>query len=323
MKDRALQAWKDKKSKQRTHMKALGYDANTEDEDDDDSDGEDMMFGFNNVSNPNIDVRPTLDNSSHDMPNLEHDSDTDIEDDPDLDQHMVHLLNDAAQRRYRQKSAEAKAVKALKALRVPKTPKSPVALTIKSLADLDKPAAREIIHALPRDRKSLTRLAKLCPEKEEVLGLYERWVMADSGSSLHAMDISKELPGFEHLIVPIPEGKKGRGAETASGDRVEIRGTVALKGHIDGNLHTVPFNDMPTTMPIASMRQTIKKGNDLHITPEGGFIRNRKTGEKINLHERGGVYFFKMKFLPPSDQPQPVVESQIRKNRSLGFARPA
>ena len=304
-------------------MKALGYDANTEDEDDDDSDGEDMMFGFNNVSNLNIDVRPTLDDSSDDVPNLENDSDTELEDDPDLDQHMVHLLNDAAQRRYRQKSAEAKAVKALKALRVPKTPKSPVALTIKSLADLDKPAAREIIHALPRDRKSLTRLAKLCPEKEEVLGLYERWVMADSGSSLHAMDISKELPGFEHLIVPIPEGKKGRGAETASGDRVEIRGTVALKGHIDGNLHTVPFNDMPTTMPIASMRQTIKKGNDLHITPEGGFIRNRKTGEKINLHERGGVYFFKMKFLPPSDQPQPVVESQIRKNRSLGFARPA
>ena len=198
-----------------------------------------------------------------------------------------------------------------------------MALTIKSLADLDKPSAREITHALPRHRKSLTRLAKLCPEKEEVLGLYEHWVMADSGSSLHAMDISKELPGFEHLIVPIPEGKKGRGAETASGDRVEIRGTVALKGHIDGNLHTVPFNDMPTTMPIASMRQTIKKGNDLHITPEGGFIRNRKTGEKINLHERGGVYFFKMKFLPPSDQPQPVVESQIRKNRSLGFARPA
>ena len=105
-----------------------------------------------------------------------------------------------------------------------------MALTIKSLADLDKPAVREMIHALPRDRKSLKRLAKLCPDKEEVLGLYERRVMADSSSLLHAMDTSKGLPGFEHTIVPLPGGKKGRGAETASGDRVEIGGAVALKG---------------------------------------------------------------------------------------------
>ena len=75
-------------------MKALGYDANTEDEDDDDSDGEDIMFGFNNVSNLNIEVRPTLIEGPETMPNLEHDSDTKVEDYPDLDKHMVHLLND-------------------------------------------------------------------------------------------------------------------------------------------------------------------------------------------------------------------------------------
>ena len=139
------------------------------------------------------------------------------------------------------------------------------------------------------------------------------------------MDISKDLPRFENLIVPIPEGKKGRGAETAFGDRVEIRGRVALKGPIDGNLHTVPFNDMPRTMPIASMRQTIKKGNDFHITPGGGVIRNRKTGEKIHLHESRRSDFFKMEFLPPSDRSQPVSDAKgkARKNRSLGFARPA
>ena len=181
----------------------------------------------------------------------------------------------------------------------------------------------EIIHYLPRDRKSLTRLAVLCAEKEGVLGFYARWVMADSGSSPHASETSKELPGFEHLIVPIPEGKKGRGAETASGDRVEIRNAVALKLRIDGNLQTMLFNVMPTTTLIASIRQTIKKGNDLHITQEGGFIRNRKTDEKISLHERGGVYFFKMKFHPPPNRPQLVNDTKIRKNRALGFARPA
>ena len=92
---------------------------------------------------------------------------------------------------------------------------------------------------------------------------------------------------------------------------------------IDGNLQTMLFNVMPTTTLIASMRQTIKKGNGLHITQEGGFIRNRKTGEKISPHERGGVYFFKMKFHPPPNRPPLVNDTKIRKNRALGFARPA
>ena len=78
-------------------------------------------------------------------------------------------------------------------------------------------------------------------------------------------------------------------------------------------------------MPIASMRQTIKKGNDLYITPSGGTIRNRKTGDTIRLHERGGVYFFKMNFLPPHLQPQPPTHGASKglKNKALGFARPA
>ena len=55
-------------------------------------------------------------------------------------------------------------------------------------------------------------------------------------------------------------------------------------------------------MPIASMRRTVKQGNDLIITPDGGIIRNRRTKKVIRLHERQGLYFFKMKLLPPSEQ---------------------
>ena len=50
MKDKALQAWKDKRAKERSHMKALGYDTGTEDEDDEDSDHGDTLFGFNNAA---------------------------------------------------------------------------------------------------------------------------------------------------------------------------------------------------------------------------------------------------------------------------------
>ena len=146
--------------------------------------------------------------------------------------------------------------------------------------------------------------------------------MADSGSTLHGMNVSKELPNYAHLVAPIPASKKGRGAETASGECVAINGTIDLKGHIDGEAHTVRFNDMPISMPIASMRQTIKKGNDLHITPHGGVIRNRLTGKTIKLHERGGVYFFKMKFLAPHLQDDHGAIASP-KNRPTGFARPA
>ena len=49
--------------------------------------------------------------------------------------------------------------------------------------------------------------------------------MADSGSTLNAMDMAKELPGFEKLAGPLPDKKKGKGAETASGAHVPINGT--------------------------------------------------------------------------------------------------
>ena len=80
---------------------------------------------------------------------------------------------------------------------------------------------------------------------------------------------------------------------------------------------------MKIAMPIASIRQTIKKGNDLYITEGGGVIRNRRNGKTIKLHERGGVYFFKMRFLPPNLQPASLDGMSNTNDRSLGFARPA
>ena len=334
MKDKAYAAWKEKRDKARSHLKALGYDPNTEDEDEEDADPgqSELLFGFNNAaaSMPPVETSntlPRLNLSQSELDELEPfgtppdlaDSDTDLEaDDREMNPHPTALLNNVAYQIYKEKIAERK-----KWEKTPKALKQRNTVVIKSVADFDRPG-RPTLMALPRDRKALTRLAKLCPERQEALGPYERWVMADSGSSLHAMDVAKELPGFAHLVAPLPEGKKGRGAETASGDHVEIRGTISLAGHVDGHEHVVPFNDMKISMPIASMQQTIKKGNDLSITPDGGTIRNRKTGKTIKLHERGGVYFFKMSFLPPHLQKQPDSGTKkIAESKAVGFARPA
>ena len=76
-------------------------------------------------------------------------------------------------------------------------------------------------------------------------------------------------------------------------------GEIDLTGTIDGELRTIPFVDMKVSMPIASMRRTVKQGNDLIMTEDGGIIRNRRTKKVIRLHERQGLYFFKMKLFRP------------------------
>ena len=139
--------------------------------------------------------------------------------------------------------------------------------------------------------------------------------MADTGSTLHGISVAKHIPGYEHLVRPCAAKRRGKSAETACGGSVTIDGDIDLTGWIGDDLHTIPFNDMKVSMPIASMRQTIKAGNSLFITDGGGYIKNKATGKKIILHERCGVYFFKLRLLPPAQQQQ--------SDRASGFTRQA
>ena len=82
------------------------------------------------------------------------------------------------------------------------SPKPVARVHVKSLQDLDR---QHFIKALPKSRKALNRIAKMCPTDAETLGPNERWVMADSGSTLHAMDVQKELPNYKHLVAPFAE----------------------------------------------------------------------------------------------------------------------
>ena len=77
---------------------------------------------------------------------------------------------------------------------------------------------------------------------------------------------------------------------------------------------------MKVSMPIASRRKTVKCGNDLMITDYGGIIRNRRTKKIIRLHERQGLYFFKMKLLPPNEQ---IQKPNNGNGRPMGFGRQA
>ena len=176
----------------------------------------------------------------------------------------------------------------------------------------------QLMRPLPENAKELDQIMKLCPStEEEPLKQGEIWCLADTGSTLHALDVEKELPEYRHLVQTVPKHKRGRGAECANGGRLPVNGDVRLKGMIDGELYTIPFKDMRVSMPIASMPQTVANGNDLMITPDGAKIRCRKTGHEIKLHERKGVYFFKMSLLPPDQQPK------NSKRIDVGFQRQA
>ena len=88
------------------------------------------------------------------------------------------------------------------------------------------------------------------------------------------------------------------------------RGEVRVKLRVGNRDRVINFKDMDVSMPIASMRQTLRAGKSRLVIDEDegfGYIEDKKTGEKIDLAVRHGVYFFKAKILSPDS--------------SLGFAR--
>ena len=71
---------------------------------------------------------------------------------------------------------------------------------------------------------------------------------------------------------------------------------------IDGARHVIPLKDMDVSMPIASIRRTIKCGNWLVIEKDGGMIASKTIGHQIKLHERHELTSSSVKsYLLPSE----------------------
>lgn len=76
---------------------------------------------------------------------------------------------------------------------------------------------------------------------------------------------------------------------------------------------------MQVSLPIASMRHAIDKGSRLLIQKGGGTLTHLKTNTVIRLHERMGVYFFKMRVFPAQQQKKYQGKSA---KPTTGFSRP-
>ena len=117
-------------------------------------------------------------------------------------------------------------------------------------ADLDTEVMRDMIAALPKDAKSLNKLAKKCPNNDD-LEKDEMRVMADTGTTVNALKVSRDCPKYVKHVHETAASRRGAGAECANGGFIKDRGQVKVHVAIDGEDHVIPFKDMDVSMPVA------------------------------------------------------------------------
>ena len=177
-------------------------------------------------------------------------------------------------------------------------------IVVQCVKDLDK--ISEIVKPLPEDRKGLTKIFDKVSRIS--LDADERLVMVDSGSFCHAIS-PETLPN--HEVTALSKHENNQDAESACGGIMKRLGRIKTQGLVDGISLNVRWNAMNVKVPILSVRKLVRDNHNVWFEKHGGYILNLNTGEKIPFFEFQGVYYLKMKMLPPdfpssqlcSDQP--------------------
>ena len=95
-----------------------------------------------------------------------------------------------------------------------------------------------------------------------------------------------------------------------------IESEIDLSCELDGHQMAVKFADLPVQCPILSVRRMIRKGNTV-FTGDGGYIQHRTARRRVDLVEREGMYFIKMKILGGVNPP----DDTVSKKQTSPFAR--
>ena len=168
-------------------------------------------------------------------------------------------------------------------------------VVVHSAKDVDK--ASELVRPLPTDRKSMTKIFNKVGRIQLEPG--EKLVMVDSGSFCHAIDADVELPN--HFVQPRKDSENSQDAESACGGIMKRLGRVKTEGTVEGLSLNVRWNAMKVKVPILNVRKLVHDHHDVLFNRKGGTIVNLKTGDRIPIFEHHGVYYLKMKCLPPSN----------------------
>ena len=119
--------------------------------------------------------------------------------------------------------------------------------------------------------------------------------MINSGGC-HAAHARKHFP--KH---PRRQSKKVRKCVLADGSPMESSEVVEVLAKIDGENHTIEFDDLPVECPIISVRKIVRKGNRVVFQENGGYIMNKTSQKKLHFVEKQGVYFIKLDVAPPTE----------------------
>jgi hypothetical protein len=111
-------------------------------------------------------------------------------------------------------------------------------------------------------------------------------------------------------VHPIKGGDDGHDAESACGGIMKQHGRVKTVGKIGDLTLNVKWNAMDVKVPILSVRRLCRDNNNLNVgfSHKGGYIYNMVTKERIEILEYQGVYFVKMKILPPLPSESQITE---------------
>ena len=171
-------------------------------------------------------------------------------------------------------------------------------IVIQSQKDLE--SSSRAIRPLPSGKTAMNKLVKRI-SNHITLAADEKLVMVDSGAFTHAINAESELP--DHELIPIRPNERSPDGESACGVIMKCTGKVRTKGTVEGLGLDVHWNSMPVKVPILSVRKLVKDQHHVRFHEQGGYIKCLRTGARIPFFEYQGVYYLKMRFLPPTSKP--------------------
>ena len=142
-------------------------------------------------------------------------------------------------------------------------------VTIRSERDLDavlqaNPKLATIPDSAWTCGKKLRKMLRTKPI-ELGCGPDEVLCLVDSGSTINAAWVEKQLPQYAKHAKETSKSLRGDHATTAGSAKLHNKGRVEIDGTVDGKPFPINFKDMKIELPIVNVRKMVKNQNDVHF----------------------------------------------------------
>ena len=81
----------------------------------------------------------------------------------------------------------------------------------------------------------------------------------------------------------------------ANGSKIEVTGEAILNFNKGERECAMKFLEADVKKPLAAVSAIVEEGNIVVLTAEGGYIKNKMSGEEIKIERKGGTFVMKLK----------------------------